>query len=119
MEYMFQKCSSLVKVNLSFDTSKVTLMNGMFSDCYSLTSVDLSNFNTTNVIDINCLFLECHSLTSIDLTNVNFVNTKTYFGMFSGISENGTIIYNKSLIREEIIGLIPQSWNKTEINGEI
>jgi hypothetical protein len=39
--------------------------------------------------------------------------------MFSGISENGTIIYNKSLIREEIIGLIPQSWNKTEINGEI
>jgi surface protein len=119
MEYMFQKCSSLVKVNLSFDTSKVTLMNGMFSDCYSLTSVDLSNFNTTNVIDINCLFLECHSLTSIDLTNVNFVNTKTYFGMFSGISDNGNIIYNKNLIREEIIALIPQSWNKTENEEEI
>ena len=119
MEYMFQKCSSLVKVNLSFDTSKVTLMNGMFSDCFSLTSVDLSHFNTTNVIDINCLFLECHSLTSIDLANVNFVNTKTYFGMFSGISDNGNIIYNKNLIREEIIALIPQSWNKTENEEEI
>lgn len=116
MEYMFESCKSLKNINLLFDTSKVTLMNGMFSDCHSLTSVDLSHFDTSNVVDINCLFSECYALSLINLTNVNFCNTTTYFGMFDNISDTGDIIYNNNSIRQEIIDLIPKKWNQTIIN---
>ena len=36
----------------------------MFSNCSSLTSLDLSNFNTQNVIDMRCIFEGCSLLTS-------------------------------------------------------
>ena len=37
-------------------------MSGMFYDCYSLISLDLSNFNTQNVTDMNRMFYRCKSL---------------------------------------------------------
>ena len=39
----------------------------MFSDCYSLTSLNLFNFNTNNVKDMNAMFQLCSSLTSLNL----------------------------------------------------
>ena len=73
------------------------------------------SFDTSNVIDINCLFSECYALSLINLTNVNFSNTTTYFGMFDNISETGNIIYNNNSIRQEIKDLIPEKWNQTVI----
>ena len=46
----------------------------MFSDCSSLTSIDLSNFNTNNVTNMSCMFSGCSSLTSINLCNFNTNN---------------------------------------------
>ena len=37
-------------------------MSDMFSDCSSLTSLNLSNFNTNNVNDMSYMFSECSSL---------------------------------------------------------
>jgi surface protein len=91
-------------------------MNGMFAECYSLTSIDLSHLDTSNVIDVHCLFWQCNDLSLINLTKVNLTNTKDYFQMFDGLSENGTIIYNPKLIRQEIQNLFPENWNKTEID---
>ena len=34
----------------------------MFSNCSSLTNLDLSNFNTQNVTDMNDMFCDCGSL---------------------------------------------------------
>ena len=34
-------------------------MSNMFSDCGSLTSIDLSNFNTDNVINMSEMFYNC------------------------------------------------------------
>ena len=40
---------SLTELNLSnFDTSKVTNMGGMFSKCSKIVSLDLSSFDTSN-----------------------------------------------------------------------
>ena len=48
---MFSECESLSYINLSkFNTQNVTNMSSMFSGCKSLTKIDLSNFNTQNVI---------------------------------------------------------------------
>ena len=42
-------------------------MARMFSDCYSLTDLDLSNFNTSNVADMAGMFNGCSSLKSLTL----------------------------------------------------
>ena len=50
------------------------LTNYMFSDCYSLISLDLSNFNTQNVINMRNMFSNCNSLISLNLFNFNTQN---------------------------------------------
>ncbi len=41
-------------------------MNGLFSGCESLKSIDLSQFDTRNVIDMGKMFSSCYSLEKID-----------------------------------------------------
>ena len=43
----------------------------MFSECSSLISLNLSNFNTNNVKDMSYMFQLCSSLTSLNLSNFN------------------------------------------------
>ena len=59
---MFKNCKALENINLkSFDTSKVTSMNSMFSYIGSK-YLDLSNFNTLRVSDFKNMFEECKGL---------------------------------------------------------
>ena len=37
-------------------------MGNMFSDCKSLTNLNLLNFNTQNVTNMGCMFSDCKSL---------------------------------------------------------
>jgi len=77
--------NEIVELDLSsFNTSKVTNMNGMFAGYSSLTSLDLSNFNTSNVTDMNSMFYECSSLTRLDLNNFNTSNVTIMYQMFYG-----------------------------------
>ena len=63
---MFTACYSLPSLDLSnFDTSQVTNMYGMFANCSSLTSLDLSSFDTNQVTDMNSMFRGCNKLTHI------------------------------------------------------
>ena len=72
MGYVFSNCRSLTSLDVSgFNTSNVTNMNSMFIFCSSLTSLDVSHFNTSNVTDMYQLFSNCHSLTSLDLSGWN------------------------------------------------
>ena len=60
---MFSDCQSLTNINLSnFNTQNVTNMSYMFYDCSSLTNINLSNFNTQNVTNISIMFYGCSSL---------------------------------------------------------
>ena len=57
MAEMFSDCKSLTTLGLSnFDTSKVTTMYCMFDGCESLTTLDVSNFDMSNMIIMSCMF---------------------------------------------------------------
>ena len=46
-------------------------MSSMFSNCNSLTSIDISNFKIQNVLNMSSMFSNCDSLSSIDVSNFN------------------------------------------------
>ena len=87
MNGMFSGCSGLTSLDLShFNTQNVTNMGSMFSHCWGLTSLDLSHFNTQNVTDMGGMFSGCSGLTSLDLSHFNTQNVTDMSWMFKGCS---------------------------------
>ncbi len=85
MDDMFSECQGMQSIDLSsFDTSNVKNMYGMFHNCYSLETLDLSGFNTSNVKYMSSMFYDCYSLKTLDLSNFNTSNVESMWGMFSG-----------------------------------
>lgn len=64
-QYLFMNLKNLKEIDhLDYlNTSDVTSMNGMFSGCSSLESLDLSNFKTPNLTNMGGMFYYCKSLT--------------------------------------------------------
>lgn len=59
---MFRGCNKLTKIEFgdTFDVSRVTTgMSGMFWNCYSLSSMDVSNWNTSSVPTMQNMFNNC------------------------------------------------------------
>ncbi len=84
---IFSDCSSLTSLDLSnIDTSNATDMGAMFWGCSSLTNLDLSNFDTSNATSLRGMFYECSSLTSINLSNFDTSNVTNMIGMFKKCS---------------------------------
>ena len=79
--YQFNK-EGKYKIEYSFKNN-LTKTCYMFSDCNSLISLDLSNFNTQNVTNMYCMFNGCSSLNSIDVTKFNIQNVSDMSYMFS------------------------------------
>ena len=85
MSGMFSDCATLTSLDLkNFNTKNVTDMSSMFSGCAALMSLDLKNFNTKNVTDLNGMFSHCAALTSIDLQHFNTKNVTDVSRMFFG-----------------------------------
>ena len=92
MSCMFTNCTSLTSLDLSnFNTQKVTEMFYMFKDCKKLNSLNISNFNTQNVTDMALMFSKCEKLTSLDLSNFHTQNVTDASYMFNGCTELTTI----------------------------
>ena len=92
MSGMFYDCQSLTSLDLSsFNTAKVTNMDGMFNSCSSLTSLDLSSFNTAKVENMSYMFNGCKKLTSLDLSSFNTAEVTDMSNMFSDCSALTTI----------------------------
>lgn len=64
------------------DTSKVTNMQGMFRECYGLTSLDLSSFNTRNVTNMAVMFCHCDNLESLKVGSFDTSNVVDMSHMF-------------------------------------
>ncbi len=64
-EYCFFMCSKLK--NLKLKIQNLSLATGMFYDCSSLTSLDLSEVNLQNILNADKMFTNCSSLTTIPL----------------------------------------------------
>ncbi|MBR1497401.1 MAG: leucine-rich repeat protein, partial [Oscillospiraceae bacterium] len=87
MRDMFSNCSSLTSLDLSgFDTSKVTDMSYMFYNCSSLTSLNLSSFDTSGVTTMYYMFYNCGSLTSLNLSGFDTSSVTTMYEMFGNCS---------------------------------
>lgn len=83
MKNMFSECTNLTSINLeNFNTSQVTMMNNMFYYCSSLTSLDVSSFDVSKVTNMWGMFDYCTSLISLDLSNFEPTNIQDMGSMF-------------------------------------
>ena len=83
MSEMFSECYYLTSLDIShFNTSKVTNMFGMFRWCENLTSLDVSNFDTSQVTDMSQMFAECLRLTNLDVSNFDTSQVTNMSEMF-------------------------------------
>ena len=81
MGYMFSNCSSLASIP-ALDTSKVTSMYNMFKGCSSLTFIPA--LDTSKVTNMRYMFTGCSSLASIPALDTSQVTSMNY--MFNGCS---------------------------------
>ena len=102
--YMFYNCTKLSSVDLSnFSFNEAKYLNSLFSNCVNLKSVVFPN--QTNYLNgrINCssMFSECLSLTSIDLTSLYFTGEFILNNMFFNCSKIESIKLNGNLYHGE------------------
>lgn len=84
MSSMFSNCRGLTSLDVSeFNTSKVTNMGHIFQNCESLATLDISGFNTSNVDNMSDMFDHCQSLTSLDVSGFDTSNVTTMMRMFN------------------------------------
>ena len=99
MGYMFSNCSSLASIP-ALDTSQVTRTDSMFSGCSGLASIPA--LDTSKVTNMSQMFSGCTSLTSIE--SIDFSSCTSTSGMFPSYSS-----YNK-LTSIHVTGSISFSW---------
>ena len=91
-EGMFQRFYNAKTIDLSmFDTSKATVMNGMFLEDTSLLELDVSNFDTSNVTNMSDMFSTMTSLTSLDVSNFDTSKVTNMKSMFNGLKNVTTL----------------------------
>ena len=83
MSYMFTNCTGLQTLDVSnFDTSQVTNMSMMFYNCRGLQTLDVSNFETSQVTDMSSMFDACSGLQTLDVSNFDTSQVTNMRGMF-------------------------------------
>lgn len=119
MYYMFSNCRSLTSLDVTnFKTSKVTEMRGMFSNCNSLTSLDVSNFDTRKVKNMRYMFNNCQKLTSLDLSNFNTSNVSDMSAMFAYCYYLRTLDlsnFDMTKAGDDTVGMFTRSTNLTTV----
>ncbi len=100
---MFSDCSTLSSLDLSnFNTAIVTNMSYMFFNCANLSSLDLSNFNTAIVSDMSLMFGSCSTLSSLDLSNFYTKEVRDMSYMFSRCSALTTIYASDKFVTSKV-----------------
>ncbi len=74
-KYLLQ-LQSILQRRVTHETKET--MSCMFSNCTSLMTLNLSNFNTFNTINMEEMFQKCSSLTELDLSSFNTTNLSSY-----------------------------------------
>ena len=83
MSWMFSECKILTSLDVShFDTSQVTDMYYMFGDCDYLTNLDVTHFNTSQVTNMRNMFGDCHSLLGLDVSRFDTSQVTDMSNMF-------------------------------------
>jgi surface protein len=114
MESMFDGCWSLISLDLSnFDTSNVKDMNFMFYMNRSLKYLNLNNFDTSLVSNMHNMFYNCYSLKYINLNSFVERSGLSYSNMFFNFSKNTVYCINENKAKN----LSSEIYNKTINNN--
>ena len=83
---MFSGCSKLTSLTLSSssNTVKANSLSGMFKDCSSLSSLNLSLFNTAEASNFDSMFSGCSKLISLNLSSFNLAKAANFSNVFDG-----------------------------------
>ena len=75
----FHFVDSLISISFypSFYNENIKNMSGFFSECISLVSIDMSNFQSQNITNIDYMFKECAKLAFFNMSNFNTENIKS------------------------------------------
>lgn len=98
MYSMFTECRALTTVPL-FDTHNVTNMYNMFGECQLLTTVPL--FDTSNANNMKYMFLDCKGLTTVPLFDT------------SKVSDMKSMFYNCYKVQSGALALYQQASSQT------
>ena len=113
---MFEGCSKLKEINVSkFKSSKCQDISNMFYNCNSITSIDMINWNMKSInTHLSDLFNGCISLKNIKMSS-NFSNLIEFSeDIFEGLPKGGTFIWKKGVNCDELLSLLPVSWNRLQ-----
>jgi surface protein len=75
-------------------------MNAMFSDCNSLTNLNLSNFNTQKVLDMSYMFAHCNNLKKLNLKNFKIKENTDVSDIYYNINSDCVIISDEKKMIE-------------------
>ena len=104
MKFMFYSCDKLASLDLSsFNVSKVKAMNSMFADDTELASIKFGdNFVTSNVEHMAEMFTNCTSLTTLDLSKFNTTKVTNMDHMFAADSALVTINVSEYFVTTQV-----------------
>ena len=103
MEGMFRYFGNLTTLNLSnFNTANVTDMSHMFQAAKTLTSLSLTSFNTAKVTDMMTMFSSCENLVTLDLSSFDTSNVTVMDSMFSQCTKLKTIYASSKFVTTKI-----------------
>ena len=82
-EDFFRNYYNLVDINglEKINTSRVTNMKYLFSDCYMLNTFNINNFNTKNVKNMEFMFYGCHNIISLNFNSISEFKTSEVISM--------------------------------------
>lgn len=102
MSNMFSSCYSLINLDVSnWNTSSVTNMYRMFYYCTSLISLDVSGWDTSSVTNMSSMFYYCTSLTNLDVSSWNT----------SAVTDMGIMFYDCT----SLISLDVSNWDTSAV----
>lgn len=115
MSQMFSDCRSLKKLDLSsFDTNKVEDMSKMFSGCSDLKLLNITNFDTSKVTNMNGMFSGCETLEELDLSSFDTTNVKSMNNMFESTESLKSLKLGEKFVvpehQEKKLNLTEKTW---------
>ncbi len=88
MAFMFSDCKSLESIDITnFNTSTVKNMRWMFTNCQKLTTINLKEIDTSQVTDMSYMFQNCSSLANLDVSSFDTSQVTNMNNMFAGCKQ--------------------------------
>ena len=119
---MFSGCYAMETITLSNDFvgSNVNDCGGMFQECFSLTSLDLSMFAPLDLQNTANMFYDCHSLVDLDISGMDLTTVSDYSQMFLEMPDNAIVKVKDVANQQWVLGLTggddrPSAWTTSNV----